>query len=84
VARARSALADGDAALVRLLAGRRRRARRAQALRKEGGTPGVDPGRGAKVPRRAAELARKAGLPAEPVRDVFWRIVALCTPKQDT
>jgi hypothetical protein len=33
------------------------------------------------VLRRAAELARKAGLPDEPIRDVFWRIVALCTPK---
>jgi chorismate mutase len=45
---------------------------------------GVDPGREAKVLKLAAERARKAGLPEEPVRDVYWRIVALCTPKQDT
>ena len=45
---------------------------------------GVDPEREAKVLRRAAELARKAGLPDEPVRDVFWRMVALCTPEQDS
>ena len=82
--RSRNAINDVDEALVRLLAERLRLARRAQALRKEGGIPGVDPEREAKVLRMAAELARKAGLPDEPVRDVFWRIVALCTPKQDT
>jgi prephenate dehydratase len=82
--RTRSAISDVDEALIRLLTERLRLARRAQALRKEGGMGGVDPEREAKVLRRAAELARKAGLPDEPVRDVFWRIVALCTPKQET
>ena len=79
--RTRTAINDVDEALVHLLAERMRLARRAQALRKEGGAGGVDPGREAKVLRLAAERARKAGLPDEPVRDVFWRIVALCTPK---
>jgi hypothetical protein len=56
-------------------------ARRPCARREDGG---VDPGREAKVLRLAGERARKAGLPEEPVRDVYWRIVALCTPKHDT
>ena len=82
--RTRSAINDVDEALVLLLSERMRLARRAQALRKEGGTGGVDPGREARVLRHSGELARKEGLPEEQVRDVFWRIVALCTPKQDT
>lgn len=82
--RTRQAINDVDEALIQLLAERMRLARRAQSLRKEGGVGGVDPGREAKVLRLASERARKAGLPEEPVRDVFWRIVALCTPKQDT
>ena len=82
--RTRKAINDVDEALVGMLSERMRLARRAQTLRKEGGMGGVDPEREAKVLRRAAELARKAGLPDEPVRDVFWRIVALCTPKHDT
>ena len=73
-----------DEALIRLLTERLRLARRAQLLRSEAGVGGVDPEREAKVLRRAAELARKAGLPDELVRDVFWRIVALCTPEQDS
>ena len=80
--RTRRAINDADEALVRMLAERLRLARRAQALRREGGIPGVDPGREARVLRNAAELARREGLPEEPVRDVFWRIVALCTPKE--
>lgn len=82
--RTRNAINDVDEALIQLLSERMRLARRAQALRTEGGAPGVDPGREAKVLRLASERARKAGLPEEPVRDVYWRIVALCTPKQDT
>lgn len=84
LARTRNAINDVDEALIQLLAERMRLARRAQALRKEGGMGGVDPGREAKVLRRAAELARKVGLPQEPVRDVFWRVVALCKPKRAT
>jgi prephenate dehydratase len=81
--RTRSAINDVDEALIQLLAERMRLARRAQGLRAEGGVPGVDPGREAKVLRLAGERARKAGLPEEPVRDVYWRIVALCTPKSE-
>lgn len=82
--RTRNAISDVDEALIRLLTERLRLARRAQSIRREAGVGGVDPEREAKVLRRAAELARKAGLPDEPVRDVFWRIVALCTPEQDS
>ena len=82
--RTRNAINDVDEALVHLLAERMRLARRAQGLRKEGGVGGVDPGREARVLRLAGERARKVGLPEEPIRDVFWRVVALCTPKHNT
>ena len=82
--RTRRAITDVDEALIRLLAERLRLARRAQGLRKESGVGGVDPGREAQVLRRAAELARREQLPEEPVRDVFWRIVALCKPVKDS
>ena len=82
--RTRNAINDVDEALILLLSERMRLARRAQSLRKDGGVGGVDPGREARVLRQSGELARDAGLPEEEVRDVFWRIVALCTPKQDT
>ena len=82
--RTRNAINDVDEALILLLSERLRLARRAQSLRKEGGVGGVDPEREARVLRHSGELARDAGLPEEQVRDVFWRIVALCTPEQDT
>jgi chorismate mutase len=81
--RTRNAINDVDEALIQLLSERMRLARRAQALRTEGGGRG-GPGREAKVLRLAGERARKAGFPRSRCGTSIWRIVALCTPKQDT
>jgi chorismate mutase len=81
--RTRNAISDVDEALIRLLAERKRLACRAQALRREGGGGGVDPGREERVLGLAAESARKAGLSEELVREVLWRVVALCRPEED-
>ncbi len=71
-----------DAQLVTLLGERLRLARAAGAAKRAAGLPTLDPAREAAVVRRAAAAARKAGLPVEQVRDVFWHIVGLCRGAQ--
>jgi chorismate mutase len=66
-----------DQALVGLIRDRVRAARRTAAAKRAAGLPTVDPPQEATVIRRAATLAREAGLPAEDVRDMFWKLVAL-------
>lgn len=69
-----------DVALVRLLSQRRELARRTQALRTGSGGILRDPAREAEVLRRAALEARAAGLPEEPVRQLFWKVIEACHP----
>ena len=66
-----------DRALVDLIRERVSAARGTVAAKRAAGLPTVDPSQEAAVIRRAAALARDAGLPAEDVRDVFWKLVAL-------
>lgn len=66
-----------DRALVDLIRERVTAARGTAAAKRAAGLPTVDPSQEAAVIRRAAGLARDAGLPAEDVRDVFWKLVAL-------
>ncbi|HEY6222857.1 MAG TPA: chorismate mutase [Gemmatimonadales bacterium] len=66
-----------DRALVDLIRERVRAARSTAAAKRAAGLPTLDPPQEAAVIRRAAALARDAGLPAEDVRDVFWKVVAL-------
>jgi len=66
-----------DRALVDLIRERVSAARGTAAAKRVAGLPTVDPSQEAAVIRRAAALARDAGLPAEDVRDVFWKLVAL-------
>ena len=66
-----------DRALVDLIRERVSAARGTAAAKRAAGLPTVDPSQEAAVIRRAAALARDAGLPAEDVRDVFWKLVAL-------
>jgi chorismate mutase/prephenate dehydrogenase len=80
--RMRDQIESIDADLVRLLARRLRLARAAGPLKWSRGLATADPAREAAVIRRAAMLARDAGLPEEDVRDIFWRVVALCRNAQ--
>jgi chorismate mutase len=78
----RASIARIDRSLVRLIARRTRLARRIGRAKKSAGLPALDPAREAEVVRHAAVLARDAGLPEEEVRDVFWRLIALCRNAQ--
>ena len=42
----------------------------------------LDTAREARVVRHAAARARALGVPAEPVRGLFWGIIALCRDEQ--
>ncbi len=66
-----------DRALIDLIRERVSAARNTAAAKRAAGLPTLDPPQEAAVIRRAATLAREAGLPAEDVRDVFWKLVAL-------
>jgi len=66
-----------DRALVDLIRERVSVARGTAVAKRAAGLPTLDPPQEAAVVRRAATLARDAGLPAEDVRDVFWKLVAL-------
>jgi chorismate mutase len=57
-------------------------ARETLAAKHAAGMPLLDPPREAAVVRRAAALARAAGLPDEEVREIFWRVIGLCRSLQ--
>ena len=80
--RMRGEIENIDERLVQLLARRLRLARSAGPVKRSRGLPAADPAREAAVIRRAARLAREAGLPEEDVRDIFWRVVGLCRNAQ--
>lgn len=66
-----------DRELIGLLAKRVSVSKEIGATKKVAGLPTLDPAREAEVIRRAAELARNAGLNDEKVRDIFWHIIGL-------
>lgn len=75
--RLRDEIEQLDAMLIQLIGQRVEAARSAGRRKRAEGLPAVDPAREAAVVRRAAGLARSAGLPEEDVRDVFWRLIAM-------
>ncbi len=66
-----------DRALIGLIEERVHAAHRAAVAKRAAGLPTLDPAQEAAVIRRAAALARDAGLPEEDLRDVFWHVVGL-------
>ncbi len=78
----RTQLETLDAQLVDVLAQRVALARRIGGEKRALGLPLQDPRREAQVVTAVAKLARKAGLPEESVRDIFWPVVALCRRAQ--
>ena len=75
--RLRAEIERVDRALLGLIGERVGAATRVAAAKRAAGLPTLDPAQEAAVIRRAAALARDAGLPEEDVRDLFWRIVGL-------
>jgi chorismate mutase len=73
-----------DDAIVALLAERMEIGKRTGELKRAVGLPILDPTREAAVIRRITEVARDAGLPPEPVREVFWQIVGMSRRSQET
>lgn len=71
-----------DDAIVALLRDRMRLAREIGAAKAAEGLPVLDTAREARVVRHAAARARALGVPAEPVRGLFWGIIALCRDEQ--
>ena len=66
-----------DRELVALLAKRVALSKQIGGMKKVAGLPTLDPAREAEVIRRAASMAREAGLNDEKVRDIFWHVIGL-------
>jgi len=78
----REELGQLDAELVELLARRVNIARRIGAEKRAAGLATLDTRREAQVVAAVARQARRAGLPEESVRDIFWPVVAMCRRAQ--
>ena len=72
-----------DREIIGLLARRLTLGKRTGDLKRLAGLPILDPTREAAVIRRVTEEARETGLPAEPIREVFWQIVGMSRRAQE-
>jgi chorismate mutase len=72
-----------DNEVISLLAKRLALGKRVGELKRAAGLPILDPTREAAVIRRITGAARDAGLPSEPVREVFWQLVAMSRRAQE-
>ena len=80
--RLREEILDCDHELIRVLARRRDLVREVGALKARHGLQVTDPKREAAVVRRAATLARNAGVDEELVRNLIWKIMASAREQQ--
>ena len=80
--RLREEILDCDQELVRVLARRKDLVREVGVLKARLGRQVTDPRREAVVVRRAATLARSAGVDEELVRNVIWQIMASARKEQ--
>lgn len=80
--RLREEILDCDQELVRILARRKDLVREVGALKARLGQQVTDPRREAVVARRAATLARSAGVDEELVRNLIWQIMASARKQQ--
>jgi chorismate mutase len=72
-----------DKEIITLLARRLDLGKRTGTLKRAAGLPILDPTREAAVIRRVTSVARDAGLPPEPIREVFWQIVGMSRRVQE-
>lgn len=82
LARLRDEILQCDRSLVAVMARRRALVHRIGAAKRRLGLPVTDPAREATVARRAAEMAREAGLDEELVRDLVWKLMAAARAEQ--
>jgi chorismate mutase len=81
--RCREEIGRIDDQLVDLLGKRLALGKRTGELKHIAGLPILDPTREAAVIRRVAGVARDAGLPSEPIREIFWQIVGMSRRAQE-
>jgi chorismate mutase len=81
--RLRARLVEIDEELIRLVGERLESVLKIGAYKAERDLPVLDPGQEAKVVRRAAAMAREAGVDEEMVRDIIWRIMAAARDAQE-
>ena len=82
IERLREEILDCDQELVRILARRKDLVHKVGALKARLGRQVTDPRREAVVARRAATLARSAGVDEELVRNLIWQIMASARKQQ--
>src|SRR5689334_5648015 len=83
LAKCRAEIERIDHEIISLLAERLVLGKRTGELKRTAGLPILDPTREAAVIRRVTTAAREAGLPPEPVREVFWQIVGMSRREQE-
>ena len=83
LSRCREEIERIDRDIIALLARRLALGKRTGDLKRDAGLPILDPTREAAVIRRVTEEAREAGLPPEPIREVFWQIVGMSRRAQE-
>jgi len=84
LARCREEIERIDNSIISLLAERLSLGKRTGELKRAAGLPILDPTREAAVIRRVTASARAAGLPPEPIREVFWQIVGMSRREQES
>ena len=84
LARCRDEIEQIDRQIIALLSRRLTLGRRTGELKRLAGLPILDPSREAAVIRRVTGEARDAGLPPEPVREMFWQIVGMSRRVQES
>jgi chorismate mutase len=80
--RLRTSIEQIDQRIIDLITERVDLSRQVGTLKRTAGLPTLDPAREAAVLRRVAAQARAAQLPDEPVREIFWHVIALCRSAQ--
>ena len=83
LARCRDEIERIDNEVIGLLARRLTLGKRTGDLKRAAGLPILDPTREAAVIRRVTGVAREAGLPTEPVREIYWQIVGMSRRVQE-
>jgi chorismate mutase-like protein len=79
----RDRISQVDDDLIRLIGERRNLVIEIGRVKARLGLPVMDPGREAKVVRKAAQRARELGVDEEMTRDVIWRIMAAARAEQE-